>query len=75
MGQVQPAAAVEPIQQLAVERIARPMPEAHEIQRRRDAKLEARRVRDPAREFLRQLHMAPDVVPQALDAVMADHEP
>ena len=69
------AARVEALQQPPVRVVARPQPEAHQVQRDRRGQLEARIVAHPAGELLRQRHVPPDVMPQPLHAVMPDHEP
>jgi len=49
--------------------------EADEIQRRGRGQLEARCSFDPLAERLRERDVTADVVAQAFDAIVADHEP
>lgn len=75
VGQVEVTASVEPIQQLLVDGIPSPVPKTDQVQRCRRYKLEPVVLAHPRGEILSQLHMAPDVMAQALHAVVANDEP
>ena len=75
VGEEEIAAAVETVHDGLIGGVSAFVAEAHKIQRRRSGQFEVFVCRDPLGELLRQLHVAANVVLQAFDAVVADHEP
>src|SRR6266436_4742621 len=80
MREVEVAAAIQPLHQeligtILVRTISRAQTEADEVELRGCGEFETRIVAHPGGELLRQAHVFANVVLQAFDPVMPDHEP
>jgi len=73
--QIQIAALVQAIQQRLVHRIASAVAETDQVQRSGRGQLELIVVTNPGRELLGQLDMAPYVVAQTLNSIVANDKP
>src|SRR5215469_1434618 len=75
VGQVHRTALVYAVEDLLVDLVAAAMAEANQVQRGGGRQLEVFVGLHPRGKFLGQLNVAPDVMLQAFDSVMANHEP
>ncbi len=71
MGQKEMATAVQAIHNPLIDRIASLVTKAHQVQWNRRSQFEVLVFADPIRELLRQLHVAANVMLQALHPVVA----
>src|ERR1700746_2081890 len=75
MREVEVARAVEPVHEGLVGGVASLVAEADQVERHWRGQFEAVILAHPAREFLRQRDMLPDVVLHALAAIVAQNKP
>ena len=75
MRQVEIAAAIQPIHQRLIHFVPAFVAKANQVERRRCGQFESIVFLHPVREFLRQFDVTANVVLQAFDSVVANHEP
>ncbi len=75
MGQIQVAAAIQPIHEHLRRRVTGFVPEANQVQGNRSRYLEVIVSLQPRRELLRQTYMLTDMVLQAFDSIVTNYKP
>ena len=75
VSQIEVAAPIQSIHQRLIHLIPAFAAKAHQVERDRRCQFETIIVPDPVRELLRQFNVPPNVILQALHAIMTDHEP